>query len=225
MAVLPEPTWGTPTNSYGDPSSLCIIKPTPHVITGLILQLIRSQFSDPENIIEPKIRGYIWVDDDTEGHTIESKIDIIPQNQFNAENVQQRPSVVVARGPVHNKEFVISNGPSSGMDSFSGNYEGDVKHTLIEGTHNIECCGNQSLEADLVAEEIFFRMMEYKSVIKQDLNFSEFDVKVLNGLEEVDENHQHWKAVVVISWKFIYSWQVKPVAPVLKQIGQIFNIE
>lgn len=224
MPILVEPTWGNPTKSYDDKSALCIIRPTPTVVTGILLQLIRAQFVNADNIVDPKLREYLWVDDDTEGHEVLSKVQIEPSYKVKMNIAQQRPSILVTRGKVSNTEFLINDGPAAFIQPGSGNYEGKEKYCIIEGEHYIESVGRYGMEADRLAEEVFFRMLEYKSVIKTDLNFSEFDVTLLDRLEKVDENHEHYKAVITIKWKFVYSWRLAPVAPVLKQIGQSFNV-
>lgn len=226
MPTLPEPDWNTstPTKSWTEQSSLCLIRPSPSIVTGILLQLIRAHFSDPDNIEDPDLKVYVWKDDDTEGHTIESKVQIEPTYKFKVETLQQRPSILVCRETLKNTEFAINNGPGPSVSPISGNYEGDKKYTLLHGRHSIEVCSNRPMEADRLSEEVFFRMLEYKQVIKNDLNFSEFDVTLLKELQKVDENEEHWKAVIEIEWKFVYVWRLAPVAPVLKSIGQIFNL-
>jgi len=224
MAILPEPTWGEPTKSYGEQSALCITRPAPHVVTGLILQLLRAHFSDPDNIVDPKLKGFIWTDDDTTGHTINSKVKIEPSYKFDAATVEQRPSILVRRGEFISNEFALTNGSAAYM-SDNGNYEGKVKQVKLTGQHSIEVCGHSAMEADRLSEEVFFRMLEYKSVIEQDLKFSHFEVKVLKGLQKIEEGNEHWKASIDIRWAFIYSWRVVALAPILKKVGQIFNIE
>jgi len=225
MAILPEPTWGEPTKSYDEQSALCIIRPSPHIVTGILLNLVRAQFADPDNIVDPKLRGYRWVDDSDElaAPDIQSTINIEPAYKFEPNALQQRPSINIERGPFGSKEFLISNGPQMSPDR-NGNLKGVTKTVNLAGKHSIECCAENDMIADRLGEEVYFRMLEYKSVIKQDLNFSEFEVTVLNGLEKIPENHEHWKAKIDITWAFVYSWNVNAIAPVLKKVGQIFNV-
>lgn len=227
MAILPEPNWNdsTPTKSYDDKSALCIIRPSPHIVTGLLLNLVRAHFSDPNNIVDPKMRGYTWVDDgeELENPDIQALIQIEPSYMFNPSTLQQRPSILIERGNFGSQEFLINNGPQMSPDR-NGNLKGVTKTVKLGGQHKIQACAENGMIADRLAEEVYFRMLEYKTVIKQDLNFSDFEVTVLNSLEKVPENQEHWKATVIIVWSFLYSWNVQAVAPVLKKVGQIFNV-
>jgi hypothetical protein len=224
MAILPEPTWDQPTKSYDEQSALCIIRPTPTVVTGLLLQLVRAHFGSVDNIVEPKLKGYLWQDTDTQGHTVESHIQIEPAYKFNPTTVQQRPSILVERGPFGSSEFLLNNSPGGGVIN-NGNYQEPVNYVILEGSHQLDCIGKTAREAELLGEEVFFRMLEYTPVISSDLNFSYFDVTLLDKLVKVDENHIHFKAAITIKWKFVYNWRLASVSPVLKQIGQSFNID
>lgn len=188
--------------------------------------MARAHFSDADNIVDPKLRSYVWVDDPVglEDHNITSKIQIDSNDRWDPNTIQQRPSILVSPGSVADREFLLGNGPAAGLAPISGNYEGKSKKVILEGKNTITVCGKYSMEASRIASEVFFRMLEYKSVIKEDLNFSEFAVKVLNEPKKVKENHEHWEATIDIVWAFVYQWRVTPQAPVFKKTVHNFNV-
>ena len=76
----------------------------PHVVTGALVQICRALFSDPENIVEDAMKRYIWNPDPKF-----SRILIESMYRYKTEDIQERPAVIVKRGPWKLDKLVIGD--------------------------------------------------------------------------------------------------------------------
>lgn len=248
--TYPEPTWCVSQDAFEDCSSIASSGPTPFILTGVLVRLLQYHFSDANNITKPQLKGYIWTDssqgcisnagevapwtcpeesssgpeDDcppTEAEIIEgSRILIEAEYARNDKNVQQRPAIYVKREPVRNSRISMQNRATPGLNPVTGVFDGEKHQVNIEGTHSIICVGLTGTEAENIAEEVYFRMLHYQSLIRDDFRLSWFFVDGTSPVQEIPaESRKAFYVVVTCSWKHVHRWMVIPEAPLIKRLN------
>jgi hypothetical protein len=215
MANLPEPSWGADAQKTFEPnSSLCSTGIRPSYVTGILVQLLRAHFYDVNNIQETKLKGYLWDSDITKSH-----IEIEPGYKYKAPTVENMPALYVAKGPMQILEFALDNRAIPHVET-NGNFMGVDRYVTFGGVHEIHCCGQEAHETELLAEEVFLRLLEYYPSIKEDLNFSDFKVVLLGELSKKPTGSgEHYVNSIKVDWKFVHGWTLVAIAPILKKAG------
>jgi len=75
------------------------------------------------------------------------------------------------------------------------------------------------MAADRLAEEIFYMLLEYGPAIQQDFKLGGFHVMAISPSQEIDDDHENFMVGVQIMWTNAHSWKLKPIAPILKNVG------
>jgi len=219
MSILPEPTWVSAQEVEFDPSSICSTGTRPSIITGALLTIIRDHFSRPTNIINKKLRDFVWLpksDDEDE----QSKIHIEPWHMYDASHLQQRPAAYVSRGAVKVQRIAIRDRSLTHLSRRTGNQEGKDLIKLVACQHQVICCSSKSdMAADRMAEEIFYMLLEYGPAIMTDLKLGGFHVQAMSPSQEINDDHENFMVGVQIMWTNAHSWKLKPIAPILKNVG------
>ena len=169
--------------------------------------------------MDVKLKPYIWTDDITT-----SKMVILPSYKFEPRTVSNRPSILVARGPLQIQEFALDNRAIPHVEP-TGNFKGVDRYVNLQGQHEIHCIGSAAMESDRIAEEVFFRMLEYYPSIRDDLNFSDFKVTLLGGLSKLEEYDEQYVTSIKVAWQYVHGWTLTAIAPVLKKAGYYNPLE
>jgi hypothetical protein len=215
MADFPEPVW--PVKSQGvdtqPANSMCFIK-DPYVLTGYFVQFVRAHFGDSRNVFNPDLVGYMWNADDTL-----SKILIEPAFKHKVTNTQQRPAVLVRRGPVQPFYPGFGDGQHTSHFESNGSHVGVDFTAIVKGTHILECIGQSGGEAEAIGWEMFKTLSGYKLVLKKDANLGKFIVSEVSPVQKWDENKESWIVTVNLTWAYSFDWTLVQEAPILKKIG------
>jgi len=219
MATLPEPTWTDAQEVEFDPSSICSTDTRPSIITGAILTILRDHFSRSTNITDEKLRSFIWLPKSADEDE-QSKIHIEPWHMYDADHLQQRPAAYVSRGAVKVERIGLRDRSLTHLSKRTGNQEGKDMIKLISCRHQVICCSAKSdMVADRLAEEIFYMLLEYGPVIQADLALGGFHVQAMSPSQKIDDDHENFMVGVQILWTNAHSWKLKPIAPILKNVG------
>ena len=219
MPNLPEPTWGSGQEIECDPSSLLSTGTRPSIITGALITILRDHFSRPTNITNPKLRDGIWLPK-SDQEDEQSKMHIESWHMYDADHLQQRPAAYVSRGQIEVQRVAIKDRSLVHLAKRTGNQEGTDYMKLMTGRHQVICCSSKSdMAADRLAEEIFYMLMEYSPAIQADLALGGFHVVAMSGSQEIDDDHENFMVGVQIMWTNAHSWKLKPLAPILKNVG------
>ena len=220
MATLPEPQWA-PEGQFVefDPSSICSTNMRFTYMTGMLIRLLEAKFSDPDNIVNPQLKRFVWAPaPNTEGDDVVTKILIEPGYKYEIRNLQMRPGIYVNRGGGQTQDVAIKNKAITHLEK-NGNYEGESYLKMIAGTHKILACSLEPMSADQLAEEIFYHLLEYGPVIKKDFMLSFFAVRQLSPLQEIDKEHKEgYVSGVMVEWQTAHAWRLKKVAPILRDV-------
>jgi hypothetical protein len=233
MAVnYTEPVWATSQNVMNECSSLVYSGPTPFVMTGVLIKLLQYHFSDANNIDNPLLKGYIWTEAgscqpgvDSNGDPVEgSRIDIGTAYQEGAGSVQQRPALYVQREPFQTDKISFRNMALPSVMSSTGVYQGVAHQVTISGQHSIICAGKTGAEADNLGQEVYFRMLNYMPIIREDFRLGTFFVPGTSDVKSRDdEASKMYYTVVKCQWAYVYRWRVIPETPVAKRLSIIYN--
>lgn len=148
-----------------------------------------------------------------------SRMLIKPSWSQSQEAAQQTPSLLVKREPFYADRVSMLDRSLVGLNQ-AGVYEGTEMNVNVIGAHTIICRGKSGGEADLLAQEIYFRFLHYMQIIKKDFQLGNFFPKSVDEVRQrTDEATSTFYTVVRLEWAYVYRWRVIPEAPILKRIG------
>ena len=253
MQTFDEPNWCSPSQpAAADCSSLVYTGPTPIILTGVFTRLMQYHFSDPNNISNSLLKGYVWTsnpdgcivngedESDPSGSssssnpsgcpteatiiTEGSRILIQPDYVRNNLTVQQRPAILITREPVRTSPISMRNASLPTIDSAAKIYKGQAHQVYIEGSHTFLCYGLSGTEAELIASEVYYRMLNYMPVIREDFRLGKFFVDGIGKMQTIDdESSQVFRVPVSVSWAYTYRWRVIPETPTIKRLALMFE--
>jgi hypothetical protein len=206
----------SPENRVERVSALCSYGMRPHVMTGLLRQLLITHFADPNNIEEPKLRQKLkdsgaWVPDENglynSGILIESITRWLPNDADN------RPAILIKRNTWAWKKLGI--GDQAGVNIFEGSHQ----YTgLWEGSHTLYCLALTGLETELLAIEVVRFLQHFAPWIREQMDLKRFMISEVGGAGEVQEVVQGYAVPVTVAYVAEESWALQPAAPRLKRI-------
>lgn len=187
-------------------SSIVSTGPKSFIMTGVFLQIIRSHFSDPENIQDHNLKENVWSPDEKF-----SKILIEPVYKWDAKKIQARPAVIVKRGGWKVQRFGIGD-KYMGPPEETGFAE-DRYIVGMGGTHVFFCLGNSGLEAEALGAEVFYEMLEFSAIIREQFCLGTFQVSDLGEVSRFEEAHDHFAVPVTVSYAMQHQWKLLRQAP------------
>jgi hypothetical protein len=197
-------------------SELCAYGARPHVLTGLIRQLLITHFADPDNIEEPKLRQKFkeiggWKPNDNGLN--DSGISIESITRWKPSEADKRPAVLIKRNTWSWQRTSI--GDKRGFDVFEGatHYGG-----LWQGSHTLYCLTLTGLETELLTLEVVRFLHHFGPWIRTQMGLMRFGVTEVGGIGEVQEVVQGYAVPVTVAYVAEESWALQPVAPRLKRI-------
>jgi hypothetical protein len=253
MQTFPEPNWCDPSQpAEADCSSLVYTGPTPVILTGVFTRLIQYHFSDPNNISNSLLKEYVWTsnpdgcivsgidDGDSQGSsssgspsgcpeeatliTQGSRILVQPDYVRNNLTVQQRPAILITREPVQAQPISMRNASLPTIDSLAKIYKGQAHQVYISGRHTFLCYGLTGTEAELIASEVFYRMLNYMPLIRDDFRLGKFFVDGSGKIQAINDEHaQIFRVPVTVSWTYTYRWRIIPETPTIKRLALMFD--
>lgn len=228
----PEPTWTVTQDVTGDPSRFCVTRITPFQLTGIFIRLMQYHFSSPGNIVNPAIKSLVWTPNSSCNPVLETRggeeYEIPPtriwvDSEYSEDQagMNRRPAVLVKRESVMSKAMSLRSEVLPGRDPRTNTVRGKQMLREIQGKHSLICAGNTGAEADVLAQEVFERMMLYAPVIRSDFNLGLLNV---SGFGEVARQADAgggkgaYYSVVGISWGYEHSWQIIQISPQLRRV-------
>lgn len=210
------PPEGNPEDRIQRVSALCSYGMRPHIMTGLIRQLLMQHFADPNNIEEIKLRQKFmesgaWKAD--ENGLMNSGILIESITRWTPNNADTRPAILIKRNSW--KWQKIGIGDSAGVNVFEGTH----KYTgLWEGSHTLYCLSAIGLETELLAMEVVKFLLHFSPWIREQMDLKRFLIAEVGGVGEVQEVVQGYAVPVTVAYVAEESWALQPAAPRLKRI-------
>lgn len=197
-------------------SSLCSYGMRPHVMTGLLRQLLIGHFADANNIEEQLLRQKFeetgaWVKDENginnSGILIESITRWLPNDTDN------RPAVLIKRNSWSWQKTGI--GDRAGFDIASG---ATKYHGLWQGSHTLYCLAVNGLETELLAMEVVKFLQHFGPWIREQMSFMKFFINEVGGINEVQEVVEGYAVPITVAYVAEEAWELQPAVPRLKRI-------
>ena len=193
MPVLPEPTWPQleeVQKTYADQSATCNRRFTPTVVTGILLRVLQSHFSSTDNIRDEKLHTLIWSPDAEDGTAVTALI-IDPLYKYDPAHMQDRPAIYVFRQALSAQKLPMNSKYTTSLDA-NGNYSGEKFTVPLSCRHVLRIIAKTAFAAERIAEEVFFYMLEFQFVLKQDFPFSEVAITTINPPQKLDEANENF---------------------------------
>jgi len=203
------------------PSSICTTGIKPQIMTGILLQLLRSQFSREETIQEPALKECLWVGSPPEyvqEDPSRSKIMIEPVFRWDARIVQQRPAILVKRGTWSPQLRGIGQNvyqPRS-LDPDDLPENGERYLTNIVGTHMLFCVAQEGAQAELLGTEVYERQITFSKMFIQDFGLSSYWVPQISDVKKLNESKEHFAVIVNLQYTVPMPYRITQQAPLFK---------
>jgi hypothetical protein len=210
------PEGSEPENRVPKVSALCSYGMRPHVMTGLLRQLLIGHFSDPQNIEEPRIRRHIqeiggWQPSDTSlnhnGILIESITRWAPTN------ADKRPAILIKRNGWKWNRQGIGDLAAENLYTGKASYSG-----FWEGSHTLFCLTQNGAETEFLATEVVKFLITFSPMIREQMDLHKFYVAEVGGVGEVQEVIQGYAVPITVAYVAEETWSVQPYVPRLKRI-------
>ena len=210
------PEGSAPENRVKKVSALCSYGMRPHVMTGLLRQLLVDHFADVQNIEDPKVRRQIetlgaW--QPVENGLNQSSILIESITRWNPNNADKRPAVLIKRNDWRWMRQTI--GDKAGENPYTGStsYMG-----FWEGSHTLYCLAQNGAETEFLTTEVVRFLVTFSPLIRDQMDLMRFLVSSVGGIGEVQEVIQWYAVPVTVSYVAEESWELRPYVRRLKRI-------
>jgi hypothetical protein len=167
------------------------LRKTPLVITGILVELLRTYFGSNEG-------DFRWSSDENS-----TQIIIEPAFEWNEEVSQKRPACYVKRGTLNYNRLVIDD-----LQNIRP-IEGSITHAVQGmGSAVLMCIGELAGAAERIAEEVSEVMQVYSPVIRQEFNFLDFNVSAVGEVGISKEHSNMFNVPVGIQFRFSEAWNI-----------------
>lgn len=213
------PEGSSPENRVPKVSSLCAYGMRPHVMTGLLRQLLIGHFKDPENIEEPRLRRQLqelnsWKPSDAEiDEPNISRILIESITRWNPGKTDNRPAVLIKRNGWKWLRQGIGDTVGDNVYTGSTTYAG-----FWEGSHTLYCMSQNGAETEFLATEVVKFLVGFAPLIREQMDLHKFFVSEVGGIGEIQEVIQGYAVPVNVAYVAEEAWLLQPYAPRLKRI-------
>lgn len=205
-----------PFNVDPVPSSICSTGLRLNTVQGILLGLLRSHFSQANYIFDPRLRDYIWSNDETV-----SRILIAPDWHWKTPGQQRRPAVVTRRSALRLGKVAIGDGASlvGGPSPVLVPANGSPTMMLsFVGGYTVSARAIEPAQAELLADEVARRLYQFQQVIRSDFGFSDFRVTSIDETSKVEEASEYFSVPIRIEYAYHETWEIVTEAPFLKRI-------
>jgi len=186
--------------------------PNLYTLNGALLTIIRRHFAMGDNIELDTMKHYVWDKDDKL-----SKILIEPVYRWNPKNIQQRPAVIVKRGPWKVNQIGIGSRNTGAPDT--DGYAEDAQAVHVSGVHSFFCIGTTGLEAEEIAQEVVNCLMSFQQVIRNQLCLGRFFLTDVPPASKIDECQDHFAVPVNVEYSMQWNWKLLRQAPIWARFG------
>jgi len=167
-------------------------------ITGLLVRLLTSYFSNPENIKYNEIKQRVWKPGDDTGILIESV------GRFRPELAEKRPAILVRPGEWKK----IIQGLQSELIS-TDTYQPNKRYILvIQGSHNIIVVSKNPAETEILSDEVFKFLDLLKIVAPATTPIDFLRVLGISELKPLAEQRTHYYSVIPLTYNISQTYNV-----------------
>lgn len=203
-------------------SSLAETGLQPHIITGILLQLVREHFADPERIKSPYLKSCIWVpkeDDQVTPDPEATQILIDPVYRWNLTTTQMRPAVVIKRNALTPRKVGIAHNRSFGLGEDDYPEAGSKHSAFLEGGHTLFCIARDGGAVEVLATEVSQHLYQFAPVIQREFCFGLFELAQIGEVSVLEESEEHFVVPIVLHYAYEDRWLLAKQEPRLKGVS------
>ena len=200
-----EPVWeSAPVEALHNMSTYALNVPSFTALTGAILNMIRSQFADPNNIETTALKTLIWNKNEEE-----TKIHINIGSAKETSLSDGTPAIHITRGQCtsHTGGIIQDLTITTSDNQFS--VDPNKRCVFLEGMHTITCENTTGTSSEYLAEEVWRRLIRFAKRIQDDFYLMYFLPKTIPEQQEKgDEANKKYLTTVAVHWQYMYKWQL-----------------
>lgn len=171
----------------------------PQDVTALLLQLLRSFFSNPDNFKNESLKERVYREGSETGIVIESV------GRFTPELAEKRPAIFVKRN-----EWALQY-PGISANKIFDRQENDApwltRYVIwIAGSHVIITIGKTLAETEVLAEEVFKFLLAIQPLIIESLPFMSFRILGISEPKLLKEGRDHFFTSIVCRYTITESF-------------------
>lgn len=187
---------------------LCHIRKTPIVLYGLFVEILRQMYVNALNL--PIDVCATWDKDPRK-----TKIWIDTEFKWEDESPNFRPAIYVKLGAIQYKSITGRHDSLYSQDLV----QGEMHYSRSgAGTVTYVHIGHSKGESVALAGSTLDFLDAFATVIRDDLNFTTFELITTNPMTVDKEAREKYRSEVVIAFSFEDSWSLKLESPKLKRI-------
>lgn len=189
----------------------------PYIVTGLLVRLMESHFSSLDRIQIGALQEHIWRAESDEN--AQTGIVIAVAEGFNVTTANQRPAVLVKRGPFQSSPLGMDASGRATQILNAKSYSGEIYNALWEGSHEIRCVHKTESTAELLGQEVFRTLLDNCGTYMAEFKFSKLYPEAMSPTDQIKDYGQHYCARIRVGWTAAYRWQSRPVGPILRSVN------
>jgi hypothetical protein len=203
------------TQSTIDISYLCDNGWQPLLITGFLRDFLIRHWADPQNIIAPELKKFVWSEQPTSGILIESV------HRYRADIVEKRPAIMIKRNSFRNMQTGISGQIFGGGFVAYENEKGAVSQhtTLFVGSHTLFCIHGSGASTEILATEVMLQLTAFLHPIRMNLGLRQFSVAEVGAIQELEEAKETYVVPITVGWGYEHTWELKDDSLPLQSIS------
>lgn len=193
------------TQSTIDVSYLCENGWQPLLITGFLRDLLARQWADPNNIITPEFKQYVWSEAASSGILIESV------HRYRADVIEKRPAIMIKRNSFRNMPTGFSGQIFGGGFAAYENEKGAISRytTLFTGSHTLFCIHSTGASTEILATEVMAHLVACTHPIRLHLGLRQFSVTDVGAIQELEESSENYVVPITVGWGYEHTWELK----------------
>jgi hypothetical protein len=132
-----------------------------------------------------------------------------------------RPAIYVKIEDTRKKRNTALDGSSTpaGKNPVTGKIDGSRHSVTLQGAFSIVCVAVTQTQAEILGEEVYFRMLEFSPIIEKDFGIGLFNCTNLKAAAKLQQAQTtDFYTVVRIEWAHVHNWLLKAEAPILKRL-------
>jgi hypothetical protein len=198
-----------------DISYLCDNGWQPLLITGFLRDLLVRQWANPQNIVSPEMKQYVWSEQASSGILIESV------HRYRADLVEKRPAIMIKRNSFRNMQLGfagLNNG--AGIAAYPNEKGAISRHqTLFVGSHTLFCIHGTGASAEILASEVMSHLVACLYPIRRHLGLRQFSVTEVGAIQELEESNENYVIPITVGWGYEHVWELKEESLPLQSVS------
>jgi len=168
------------------------------LVSGILVQWMRTHFTDPANIENPFLHANLWTED-----IATTAISIDTVFRYNAAMTEFRPGIFIKPGPWKIVRYGIDDRKMVTTPQNVKQY-----NTMCQGSHTLFCIDTEPAAVEILSTEVYRELMEFGPVARKVFNFLRFVVSDIGEPAILEEAAEHFVVPVVVSYGAQDVWQI-----------------